>query len=458
MDKFKFDKKYIKISLYVVLTVFLIRIIDSILGAIPDVSLGVITLISDTLSILSPIILGFIIAYLLSAPVQALENFFHKKCHIKRTGLCRAFGIIITYFVVLAVIFGIIFGIFSMVGGQIARSSGWFSIISDYIKGSIGSGPDLTAKIEELDIPFADILAPRITELATIIQNFIINLTTGFADWVVSLSSHIFTILISAILSIYVLASKEYFLSIWNRAYYFVFRDRSLGLSIKRGLRVINYTFTNYIHGQLIEACCVAVLCSAVLSLFRVDYAITIGIITGILNLIPYVGATIGVILGGLMGLLTHGIWTAIWVVVCLFGVQQFDANFLCPKIVGNKVGVHPAIILIAITIGGSKWGLLGMLLAVPVTAALINMLKLWFDRNYEAAYEKYEEMEEDLLFPEDAEHTPKGSTIWKRVKRTARSVANMVGDETAQAESEEKASPTGNQATDKEEDNTPSA
>lgn len=439
MDKFNFDKKYLKISLYVVFTVFLIRIIDIILDAIPDVSIGAFSFTSAAFSLFFPIILGFIIAYLLNTPIRALERFFFTKCHLKRQGICRALGIIITYVVLLGVIFGIIFGILSMLGGQISKNSGVFALISDYVKEFGSSGTDLTAKIESMNIPFADVLAPRITDLATWLQGFIGELINSFADWILSLGSHVFSILISIILSIYVIYSQEFFLSIWNRAYYFVFRDKSIGLAIKRGLRIINYTFSNYIRGQLIEACFVAVLCSLVLVAFDVDYAVVIGVITGVLNLIPYIGATIGVILGAVMGFLTHGIWTAIWVLICLFIVQQIDANILCPKIVGNKVGVHPAIILIAITIGGSQWGLLGMILAVPVTASLITLLKLWYQRNYEAAYLKYEAIEEDLLFPEEPNDRPKDFNLWRRFKNTAKNVAaNMEADADTKPDTED--------------------
>lgn len=427
MDKFSFDKKYLKISLYVVLTVFMIRIVDSILSVIPDLSIGVVSLTGTLLSLLFPIILGFIIAYLLIGPVRTLERFFHEKCHIRQQGVCRALGIIITYVVLLSIIFGMVFGILSMVSGQISRNSSIFTLISDYIK-TIGSGADLTAQIESLKIPFADVLAPRITDLAKWLQNFITDFVGDFANWILSLGSNMLSILISLILSIYVISSQEFFLSIWHRAYYFVFRDRAVGLSIKRGLRIVNYTFSNYIRGQLIEACCVAALCSLVLLLFDVDYAFVIGIITGILNLIPYVGSTIAVILGGVMGLLTHDGWTALWVVLSLFAVQQLDANVLCPRIVGNTVGVHPAIILIAITIGGSQWGLLGMILAVPVTASLITLIKLWYQRNYEDSFTKFEEVEEDLLFPDEGEERPKGENFWHRFKNTARSVAANMG------------------------------
>ncbi len=438
MDKFKFDKKYLKISLYVVLTVFLIRIVDSVLGVIPNLSIGAVSLAGTLFSLLFPIILGFIIAYLLIGPVRALERFFREKCHIKRQGVCRALGIIITYLVLLGVILGMVFGILSMVSGQISKNSSIFGLISDYIK-TIGSGADLTAQVESMNIPFADVLGPRITELAEWLQGFIQDLVGDFANWILSLGSNMLSILISLILSIYVISSQEFFLSIWRRAYYFVFRDRPIGLSIKRGLRIINYTFSNYIRGQLIEACCVAALCSLVLVLFDVDYALVIGVITGILNLIPYVGSTIGVILGGLMGLLTHDGWTALWVVLCLFAVQQLDANVLCPRIVGNTVGVHPAIILIAITIGGSQWGLLGMILAVPVTASLITLLKLWYQRNYETSYQKFEEVEEDLLFPDEEETRPKEENFWKRFKNTAKSVAANMATE---SESEPVADP----------------
>lgn len=426
---FEFDKKYLKISLYVIFTVFVIRILDFIIGSIPGAYKSILSFLSSAVSILWPVIIALGIAYLLNTPTRAIEKLLNKK--IKNNAICRSIAICVSYIVLIGIIISIVVGIYFMVGGQLSNNTNISNIVNyiqKYMTDANLSDINLTEQIEKLNIPFIEELAPKITIAFDWLQDFIKSLTVGIMDSIISLGSNLFTFIVSLILSIYLLFSSEYFLSLWNKAFFVIFRDKPVGISIKRGLKIINYTFTNYIKGQLIEAFFVMIMCYVVLFALDIDYAIVIAIISGLLNLVPYVGAFIGVILGGFMGLLTKGTWTAIWAVVCLIIVQQIDANILSPRVVGNKVGVHPAFIIIAITIGGSKWGLLGMLLAVPVTASFIMLVRLWYRNNFAEKYAAYKDVEDSLIFPHEVpeeEKPVKKVPFWKRAAAKARDIAS---------------------------------
>ena len=189
--------------------------------------------------------------------------------------------------------------------------------------------------------------------------------------------------IISIILSIYFIMSHEYFNKFVNKVFYVIFRKSHIGTRFRKCFTIINETFSSYIRGQFIEACIVAVLSSIVLVIIDVDYAIVIGVITGICNLVPYVGPLVGTLLAGIIGLFGGDIFTCIWAVVGMQVVQQLDANVICPRVVGNIVGLPGAFVIIAILIGGNYAGLLGMLVAVPITASLKAIIGEWFNARF---------------------------------------------------------------------------
>ena len=147
-------------------------------------------------------------------------------------------------------------------------------------------------------------------------------------------------------------------------------------------------TFRRYIRGQLLEAAIVGLLSAVVLYLIGIDYAIMIGVISGICNMIPYIGPIAGTVLAVLIALLSGQPLLALWATAGMILVQQIDNNLLAPKIVGDSVGLHPVFTMLAIVIGGNVGGLVGMLTAVPVTASVKILLNRWYESHQEKSAE----------------------------------------------------------------------
>jgi predicted PurR-regulated permease PerM len=128
-----------------------------------------------------------------------------------------------------------------------------------------------------------------------------------------------------------------------------------------------------FIRGQVLVAGVLAVLYSLGLLIFTdIDLALLIGVMAGVLFVVPYLGTILGVALGTLMALLKFGLsLQIIWVWLVFAVVQLFEGSFLTPKIVGDSVGLHPVAVMVSLLVGASLFGILGMLLAVPVTASL---------------------------------------------------------------------------------------
>jgi predicted PurR-regulated permease PerM len=154
--------------------------------------------------------------------------------------------------------------------------------------------------------------------------------------------------------------------------------------------RDIDGVLGGFIRGQLIIAAFVGVTSIIALLLIGVDYAILIGVIAGIANIVPYLGPIIGGSLAVLFALLISP-FRALLVIVVFIGIQQIEGNILEPIIFGNQVGLHPVLVVLALLAGGSLGGILGLLIAVP-TAAVIRVVLLaiinWFREKYPRYFE----------------------------------------------------------------------
>jgi predicted PurR-regulated permease PerM len=133
---------------------------------------------------------------------------------------------------------------------------------------------------------------------------------------------------------------------------------------------------TNYLTGLLIETGIVAVLNTAGLLILGIDYAVLLGVISALLNIIPYVGGIVAMGLTILIVLATESPIYALWVLILFSIVQFLDNNIIVPKIVASKVKINEFIAVVAVIVGGAFWGIPGMFLSLPIVA----ILKVVFD------------------------------------------------------------------------------
>lgn len=398
--RFNFDKQYLKLCKYIGATAITVYLAFRLIDSIPFIYDNILLFLGSLWDITFPILLGFIIAYLMYGPVHGIEKLLSKiKFMKKRQGLCRAVGIIISYIAVLGLLIGILCGLYFMIGGQISQNSTISNImasITDYFSANTLSTETITHLIHKLNLPFGDLIADQLGTIANLLQQGFASILDNIAAFIFDLGSNLFSLVISITLSIYVVASHEFFLDIWDKLFFIVFRERKCGVVIRRSLHIINETFSKYIHGQLIEASIVAILSTTVLAALGFDYALVVGIICGVFNLIPYIGPFIGIAIAAILVLFSGELWLTVITIIGLFIVQQIDCNILCPKIVGDIVGLHPALVLIAVTIGGNWYGLLGMIIAVPITASIKTLVSDWYSHYIKAHYDEYKENSAD--------------------------------------------------------------
>lgn len=170
---------------------------------------------------------------------------------------------------------------------------------------------------------------------------------------------------------------KQFFISLWRKFLHLTMPQKGSAI-ITETLSEINSVLSKFIRGALLDAVIVAILSSIGLSIMGLEAAVFIGVFAGICNVIPYFGPVIGMVPAFLMGFCTEGFLQGVIAVIILFVVQQIDSNIIYPKVVGSSTGLHPLMVLLAVTVFGYFGGILGMLLAVPIAGVLQVFIVKW--------------------------------------------------------------------------------
>ena len=195
-------------------------------------------------------------------------------------------------------------------------------------------------------------------------------ITTGI--W--SLASGFMNIFIAIIASIYMLIDKDRILESINNLVGKFDSNHKNNTFIKHCSN-INKIFTQYIYARLML--CVIIGCASTLLLLLMGekYALLLGIFIGFMDLIPYFGSIISWVVGLVIMLISGGFSHAIWCSLMVLVLQQIDGNVIAPKLTSDRLEVRPLAVIIAVSVGGSLFGFVGMLISVPVVAILKAIL-----------------------------------------------------------------------------------
>ncbi|OAA88137.1 pheromone autoinducer 2 transporter [Clostridium ljungdahlii DSM 13528] len=386
-DPMEIDKKLLKYCIYAGATVILIYIGIAFLNNIGNIFALLWNLLKKIINLAKPFVMALIIVYLLKPGVENIEKFLEKKKILKKASHRRVIGIIGVYTLVAAIFAAVVSGIYIMIGGKLSHNTSianMASYLNEYLNNPTLSVSSVSEKLKSLNISIPTSLNDKIAQIVSYVQSYFSASIGAMTNSIVAIVSNIALFFIAIILSIYLIQDSEYFVGLWNKIFNLAFGKSKTGSKLKEVLHVMDVTFYKYIRGQLLEASIVGVLSAIVLYFIGIDYALVIGIIAGICNMIPYIGAVVGTVLAVIMALLGGQPITAVWAIIGMLAVRQVDDSLLAPKIVGNSVGLHPVFTMIAILIGGNLGGLIGMLVAVPTAASLKVLLGKWYASHME--------------------------------------------------------------------------
>ncbi|WP_083238761.1 AI-2E family transporter [Caloranaerobacter ferrireducens] len=307
----------------------------------------------DVTGLFMPFILAIGFSYLLNPLVNSLE-----KRRIPRT-----LGVLLVYLILIGFILVISFSIFPKLTSEFKKL---IDILPNFFNNAYRFFNELYIKysrnIENLP-PELQSINEVVKSNLDRIQITIINSLKSFTNSIMQVFSKAFSLILIPILTFYFLKDKDYFKKKIILLIPKVYRHDVLCV-----FREIDVILGKFIRGQLIVAAFVGVATTIGLLILGIDFALIIGIIAGIANIIPYFGPIIGIIPALIFALMESPL-KALWVIVLFVIIQQVESGIISPKIVGESVGLHPVIVIFSLLLGGSYFGIWGLLLAVPVAA-----------------------------------------------------------------------------------------
>lgn len=355
-------KQYILIATYVIVLSF-------ILLNLSDVS----TAVSVILSILSPFTVAIGIAFVFNLPMRLFEEkvfcFLDNQKSNAVKNMKRPLSILAT----IITIFGLITALTVFIIPQLTESvSTLVDSVPSYIKSFealinqyVNSTELFQAISDQVILLWKDILQVGGQLLGNSL-NGILNVTIGITSGVVNL-------ILSLVLAIYMLASKETLL-LQLKKFIFAFTKRSFADKIIEIGHIANSTFANFIAGQCIEAVIIGALCFLGMTILQMPYALLISVIVGVTALIPIFGAFIGTIPSAFIIMIISPVQAIVFVIFIIV-LQQLEGALIYPKVVGNSIGLSAIWVMLAMMVGGSTFGFLGMLLGIPTFGVIYKLI-----------------------------------------------------------------------------------
>lgn len=353
-----------------------------VLTQLPEISLG----LQKILKVLMPIIIGAAMAYILLPVYNALMK-VTKKLFLKvlspENAVKAAKGIstLLSLSLLIATLtVMLIMAIPQVVESLVNIANGLpanIQKLTNFTEKLLKNNPQIYNTVVDWLNQFEGNVMNMIKEYLLPVTN---QLLTSVTSGVISALSFMLNIGIGLIVCVYVLVSKETFCAQGKKFIYSRFKAEPANRFIE-DMRVIHKIFSGFISGKILDSFIIGVITVIVLSIMGMPYAVMISILVGVTNIIPFFGPILGAVPSALI-ILTVDPVKCLYFIIYVFIIQQVDGNILGPKILGNSTGLPSFWVLFAILICGGLFGLAGMLLGVPVFAAIYFFMGRWVNES----------------------------------------------------------------------------
>lgn len=388
-----------------------------VLFYIPDI-MG---FLGRVLKLLTPILWGLALAYLLTPIVKRVEKIgcrlFDGKVKNKRRLLMasRWAGILISLGLLVACVALLLSMILPEIGASIAKL---YKSLPDYaantetwISQFLEDNPDMQSLVMDMINKISTGLQENLGnfmqgDLLKELNSLISNLTTGVIDFF----KELLNLVVGLIVSTYVMSSREVFCGQAKKLLYALIKPRYAN-TVLDVVRHTNGIFGGFITGKLLDSLIIGILCFIIISILKMPYIMLISVVVGVTNIIPFFGPFIGGIPCTLLVFMVDPKQGIIFGLVIL-AIQQLDGNIIGPKILGNSTGLSAFWVVFAILLGGGLFGFLGMVFGVPSFAVIYYLVKrtaeyLLRKRNLPVNTDIYHEAVALQGFPEDDGENP---------------------------------------------------
>ena len=241
--------------------------------------------------------------------------------------------------------------------------------IDYYISGIQEKADEIVASI-----PSSEIRTSAENFFNYIIQNFTGSISgRSVFNYITNLSGDIINFALGVVVSIYLLNDQDFFKRLLRKTMHLTLPQKTNAI-VTETVSEINEVLSLFLRGAALDALIVALLSSAALSVYGLEFSVLIGSFAGLVNVIPYFGPFIGMVPAFIVGFFTESFSFALGTIAVIFIIQQLDSNIIYPKIVGRSTGLHPLFVLVSVSFLGYFFGIAGMILAVPF-AGIIKVL-----------------------------------------------------------------------------------
>lgn len=340
----------------------------------------IISVLKGITGILKPFLYGAVFAYLLAPLCNKIEEklfqlFPKAKAKTKARRFICFIAIVISLCVAIAVIWLIIMMIIPQVWDSVMKIIQMvpekLTVVNNWIEHMLENQPELQAYFEE----FSSQAESHINSLLNVdtiqkVQSIINSLSVQLFG-VLGVVKNIF---LGLLISAYLLGSRKLFGAQAGLILHGVFSDKWAKI-IEEEIRYTDKMFNGFLVGKIIDSAIIGLLCFAGTSIMGFEAPAFISVVIGITNIIPFFGPFIGAIPCGLLLLLENPMH-CLYFVIFIFVLQQLDGNVIGPKILGNTTGVSSFWVLFAILLFGGMWGVVGMVIGVPLFAVIYDIIR----------------------------------------------------------------------------------
>lgn len=378
--KFKFNNKYFRWGM----TAFIVIAASIIFYYFMFHHSNIKTGIAMAADIVMPVMLGLVMAYLLTPILNFLEdkilvplcNLWEIKESAKRNSVIRGIGILVTDFLFISLIYMLVAMLLSQIIPSIQNIVGNFEAYTNnfikWLDQLLEDNPEVGEYVTQTVDKYSDELKKWMndfTKISPLIKTVSLS--------VINVLGVLWDLIIGFVISIYVLASKEKFAGQAKKIVYAVFEKDTANIVI-RNFRFTHRTFIGFISGKILDSIIIGILCFIGTSILHTPYAALVSVIIGVTNVIPFFGPYLGAIPCGVLVLVVdpgHPL-NCVYFLLFILILQQFDGNILGPKILGSSTGLTGFWVISSITLFGGLFGVLGMIIGVPIFAVIYAAIK----------------------------------------------------------------------------------
>ena len=342
-------------------------------------------IVKKILGILLPIILGFAFAFILNMPLKFFEERVFGRLTRKNGKVWRKLKRPVCLLISLVLIFASISVLLAFVIPEFTKTCEKFFMALPSAMANLNEKINTWLKDMNLDSAFDNLNIDwnSVSSWAlNILHENQNQITTGAFGFITVIFTSIVNFILALALSIYILSSKESLGRVAKSFIYAIMKRERAGKFISFVV-LTNKSFAGFVVGQCVEVMLIGVLCFIGMLIFRMPYAIMVSCIIAVTQFVPVFGPFVGTAIGAFLILIESPI-KALWFVVFIVVMQQLESNILYPKIMGKHVGIPGICVLIAVTIGGGLFGVVGIILSVPVCGVIYTLSDRWIKKRLE--------------------------------------------------------------------------